>query len=126
MNVCLSIIYLFAHNHFRPIGLHFSRELRLLLYYLWIGHVKSKLWCSLSILDFFGQHLMENGRGKTCAPNSLELPNPTKKLACWVDHLGQLLILEIMFSRFSGVPPSLYLRPSKLEILLNTLIDSTK
>ena len=41
---------------------------------------------------------------RTSSPNVLGPPDPTKKLAHWVDLLGQLnRNLELMFSRFTGL-----------------------
>ena len=55
---------------------------------------------------FLNHFWRENDVSTTCTPYVLGPPNPAKKLANWVELLGQLLS-HIMFSKFSFEPPFL-------------------
>ena len=48
------------------------------------------------------------GVATTRAPHGLGPPNPTKKLADWVDLLGQLLSRNVIFEIFMDEPPLIY------------------
>ena len=52
--------------------------------------------------DFLGHFWWENGCG-------LGSPNPAKKLAHWVDPLGQPLSRDQVFEIFKGEPTTQYL-----------------
>ena len=61
-------------------------------HHLSIGDEKIRLWCLFSIFDFLGHFCRwENGHehhASTRAPDGSGPPNPTKKLAHWVDFLS--------------------------------------
>ena len=88
---------IFAHTFFGcnsaisgPIGLKYLMGVQETMIY---RLVMRNLSYDAFIFDFLGHFLRENGR----APNSLWPPNPTKKLAHWVDLLGQPLSLGHVF-----------------------------
>ena len=58
-----------------------------------------------SVLFFWATYGGKMGVATTHAPNGLLPPNLTKKLAHWVDLLGQPLSGNLVFQMFWGEPP---------------------
>ena len=68
-----------------------------------------------SVLIFWATFGGKMGVDTTCAPNGLGPSNPTKKLAHWMDLLGQPLFRNHVFEIFRGEPP----HPLKLSLLFH-------